>query len=29
MVPLGEEPPPGILERVARDVLPELRRGLA
>ena len=29
MVPLGEEPPSGSLERVARDVLPELRRGLA
>jgi alkanesulfonate monooxygenase SsuD/methylene tetrahydromethanopterin reductase-like flavin-dependent oxidoreductase (luciferase family) len=28
MVPLGEEAPPGIVERIARDVLPELRRGL-
>lgn len=28
MVPLGEEPPPEILARIARDVLPELRRGL-
>jgi alkanesulfonate monooxygenase SsuD/methylene tetrahydromethanopterin reductase-like flavin-dependent oxidoreductase (luciferase family) len=26
MVPLGQEPPPGILERIAGDVLPELRR---
>jgi alkanesulfonate monooxygenase SsuD/methylene tetrahydromethanopterin reductase-like flavin-dependent oxidoreductase (luciferase family) len=25
MVPLGEEAPPGIVERIARDVLPELR----
>ena len=28
MVPLGEEPPPGILERIAGDVLPDLRRQL-
>ena len=26
MVPLGEEPPPGIVERIADDVLPGLRR---
>jgi len=28
MVPLGEEPPAGIVERIARDVLPDLRREL-
>jgi alkanesulfonate monooxygenase SsuD/methylene tetrahydromethanopterin reductase-like flavin-dependent oxidoreductase (luciferase family) len=28
MVPLGAEAPTGIVERIARDVLPELRRGL-
>jgi alkanesulfonate monooxygenase SsuD/methylene tetrahydromethanopterin reductase-like flavin-dependent oxidoreductase (luciferase family) len=28
MVPLGDEAPPGIVERIARDVLPDLRRGL-
>jgi hypothetical protein len=25
MVPRGEQAPPGIVERIARDVLPELR----
>lgn len=29
MVPRGEEPPPGIVDHVARDVLPALRRELA
>ena len=29
MVPLGEAAPPGIIERIARDVLPDLRRELA
>jgi alkanesulfonate monooxygenase SsuD/methylene tetrahydromethanopterin reductase-like flavin-dependent oxidoreductase (luciferase family) len=29
MVPRGEEPPPGIVGRIARDVLPELRRNSA
>jgi alkanesulfonate monooxygenase SsuD/methylene tetrahydromethanopterin reductase-like flavin-dependent oxidoreductase (luciferase family) len=28
MVPLGDEPPAGIVERIARDVLPDLRRDL-
>jgi alkanesulfonate monooxygenase SsuD/methylene tetrahydromethanopterin reductase-like flavin-dependent oxidoreductase (luciferase family) len=28
MVPLGEEAPPDIVERIAREVLPELRDGL-
>jgi alkanesulfonate monooxygenase SsuD/methylene tetrahydromethanopterin reductase-like flavin-dependent oxidoreductase (luciferase family) len=28
MVPIGEEAPPDIVARIARDVLPELRRGL-
>ena len=29
MVPLGEEAPPNLVERIARDVLPDLRRELA
>ena len=28
MAPLGEEPPHGIVGRIARDVLPDLRREL-